>query len=196
MLGCGLQPMSANVTIRYGKLEFANGREVPLTWPVDVLLRPSELAVADLGTVSGVGLFGKADEPSPQITASHFKRARLLQTWKRRGVIADVGAAARAATGGRISPRIAEHLGHVTFQSENEATVADFPALVALSLQHVARSGGRYEVRDCANCGEPFLATEQAAYCRRLAPNSAAQTCMQAGKVRDFRERKRQEREE
>lgn len=191
--------MGADVTIRYGRLELDGGPDVSVTWPVDVLLRYSRmedpsLAALDLSTLRGRGLLGRSDELASEIARSFTERLRLLRRWKTSDAVSDVEKAARAAVGGQISPRIAAHLGRVIFTSEQTAHVPDFLALVALGIHHVALSVGRYEIRNCAHCMKPFLATERATYCRRFAPDSNLQTCMDVAKVRDFRARKRQER--
>jgi Family of unknown function (DUF6076) len=200
--------MPTRVHIQQGRLvlrssePFEREEDTPVTWPVDVLLRLSRvlpddeamfsLAAYDLSQLVGLGLLDKtADLSGMDAFAQSFTaRMSLVRRWKRNDTIADVASAARAATTGQISPRIADHLGRVVFTGEDVAEVPDFRALVAFSVQHVARSGGRYTVRNCALCMKPFLATERATYCRRKAPGSD-QTCLQVAKVRDFRKRKR-----
>jgi hypothetical protein len=204
----------ATVRIRQGRLVIGSGldeADIPATWPADVLLRlwrarPDDaaafsLAAWDLETVLGLGLLGKADDTSRGIEPSFSARIEAARRWKQRGTVAAVASAARAAVRGRLSPRIAAQLAHVAFTGEDAAEVDDFLALVAFSLQHVARSGGRYSVRPCALCMKPFLATVRASYCQRKAPVEYArgsqpnQTCLQVAKVRDHRARQRAQKE-
>jgi hypothetical protein len=197
--------MATSARIHQGRLVLNSDRReesIPVTWPADVLLRLSRvlpndeamfsLGAYDLSMLLGLGLLGKADEAKTEgeIAASFFERMRMLKRWKQRGTIDDVARAARAATSGQVSPKIADHLGRVRFTGEDAAEVPDFLALAAFCVQHVARSAGRYTVRNCALCMKPFLASERASYCRRKAPGSD-QTCQQVAKVRDFRKRKR-----
>jgi integrase len=122
--------------------------------------------------------------------------------------------AARRAVQGRFTPEIGEHLARVRFGAGiKEDEVGDFLALAAWCLDQVLRTGargtGKYQVRKCKLCKQPFLATAGANYCHRTAPGDRSRaadsrylgtprdhfrlfpTCLDAGSVKDYRARKR-----
>ncbi len=142
------------------------------------------------------------------------KLPRQAARWRRSGIPALFLRAARRAVQGRFTPQIGEHLARVRFGAGiKEDEVGDFLALAAWCLDQVLRTGargtGKYQVRKCKLCKQPFLATAGANYCHRTAPGDRSRaadsrylgtprdhfrlfpTCLGAGSVKDYRARKR-----
>ena len=114
-----------------------------------------------------------------------------MKRWTREGVGDLFLAAAKVGETGRLSPKLARHLGRVRFIPGGRAEVDDFLALAAFAL-HEATIRGGFSIRDCKLCSLPFLASPRANYCKRIAPQSQEQSCQQYAKVRDHRARKKE----
>jgi hypothetical protein len=113
-----------------------------------------------------------------------------IRRWRKERIPEAVLRAAKKASEGRLDPWLAPHLARVRFsQGSGADEIPDLLALVAWSIHRAALSD-RYRVARCEWCGLPWFTAGRGRYCERDAPGSV-QTCLQLGKMRDFRARQR-----
>lgn len=188
-------------TIELSNAEGKSVARMPLTRPIDDLIalerpipsdsrRPVSL-LQDYG-LPLAELTPILDGPLPEDVKAYI---RIVRKAVAREVFSWVEEAATTAISHRrLTERAAELLASVEFLGLRIARVGDVLPLVAWTTLVIAQNGLDYELRPCAFCGVPFLATERARYCRRVAPgreSNASPTCLEVGKVRDHRNRKK-----
>lgn len=222
----------ATVSTRYGRLYVQGWRvfsedgspligakpESSLTFPLDLLFllgsesnEDVERAINELETwYYAPGLLSPPQKGSEADPGYASRRRRNLRRrclgWRRDGTVATFVRAAKRATEGRFTAEIGPHLERVHYRPAPEPDeVGDFLALAAWVLDQALRAG-KYEIKNCRLCGQPFMASGRARYCQRLAPQAEltaaaaqrqdgrrleARECQDFGKVKDYRERKR-----
>ena len=95
-----------------------------------------------------------------------------------------------------VNPTFAGPLAAVRFIGRGTVEIPHTRALAAWALLTMLENGTPFSVRPCELCGVPFLSSARGSrYCRRAAPTGdtdslPTQTCLEVGKVRDYRVRK------
>ena len=182
-------------TTHYGKIVLRGAEDEPvfhtkITRPVDDLLA-WDLPHTPERTAQWVITYGAGADFLPAGDAAREKAIAGVLRWRKRGIPDLFLRAARKASKGKFPREIVPYLERVTFRPDGSVEFSsDFLALAAWALDRAMREYV-FTVRKCELCGVPFLATPRSRYCQRLAPGSSKQSCLSAGRLRDFRTRQK-----
>lgn len=191
-----------NVQQSYGSAVIGAGNQqqrIPLTKPVDDVIwlgfnEAEHAAKYVLKLWLPLVSEKDVDEIGEPDAREFLGTAEMVVAVQRAGAPAAFLAAAHKAADGRFPVEIAPYLADVLFgRGGKPDVIPDLLPLAAWCLDRLLRTR-EFEVRDCAICEIPFLASPEARYCRRPAPTSVKQTCLEIGKVRDYQARKRAKR--